>query len=130
MLPKSIENKARYTQRLFSVIANRYDFLNTLLSFSQDKYWRRFALSKAAPRPGDIVLDVATGTGEIAFETKALKRKGNEIVIIGRMGVWDSEIYLSYGEMLKFFLGRGLPQIIIGLPIVLFKELFGRKKKQ
>ena len=72
---------------------------------------------------------IISPAGDVAFEMQSLKRKGTDIVIVGRMGVWDSEIYLTYGEMIRFFLGRGVLQIIIGLPVVLIKGLFGKKKK-
>ena len=72
---------------------------------------------------------IVSPAGEMNIEMTSLKRKGNDIVIVGKMGVWDSEIYLSYGEMIRFFLGRGILQIIIGLPVVLIRGLFGQKKK-
>ena len=63
-----MRNKETYVQRLFSSIADRYDTLNTLLSLNRDKYWRRFAVSKAGLNSGEKVLDVATGTGKLALE--------------------------------------------------------------
>jgi len=61
-------NKETYVQKMFSSIADKYDTLNTLLSLNRDKYWRRFAVSKAALNRGEKVLDVATGTGKLALE--------------------------------------------------------------
>src|SRR5262245_10483825 len=51
--------KARYVSGMFARIARRYDFMNVLMSFGQDAAWRRFAVRKARPRPGDLALDVA-----------------------------------------------------------------------
>jgi len=56
------------TPELFSVIATHYDFLNHLLSFNLDRSWRRRLVSLSCFRPDDIILDVCTGTGDIAIE--------------------------------------------------------------
>ena len=56
------------TPELFSVIAKNYDFLNHLLSFNLDRAWRRRLVSLSRFRPGDKILDVCTGTGDIAIE--------------------------------------------------------------
>ncbi len=63
-----MEGKAAYVHSLFSAIADKYDLLNTLLSFNRDKYWRKFAVSKAGVKEGEIALDVATGTGRLSLE--------------------------------------------------------------
>ena len=53
---------------LFSAIASKYDFLNHLLSLYIDKKWRRESVKWAEVHPGERILDVCTGTGEIAIE--------------------------------------------------------------
>lgn len=53
---------------MFSSIAPRYDFLNRLLSFGRDIYWRRFAVNQLTDTDGGLFLDVATGTGDVAIE--------------------------------------------------------------
>ncbi len=67
--------------RMFSSIAKRYDLANTLLSFNRDAYWRSFAVMKAGVKAGDRALDVATGTGKIAFELE--KKAGSEGFVVG-----------------------------------------------
>jgi demethylmenaquinone methyltransferase/2-methoxy-6-polyprenyl-1,4-benzoquinol methylase len=62
------ESKARYVNRMFSRIAGRYDLMNTIMSLGQDAMWRRVTVRAANVRPGDLALDVATGTGRIAQE--------------------------------------------------------------
>jgi demethylmenaquinone methyltransferase/2-methoxy-6-polyprenyl-1,4-benzoquinol methylase len=62
------EGKRRYVRRLFSTIADRYDFITSFLSYGQDKRWKRQAIALAALRPTDRVLDLATGTGDLMFE--------------------------------------------------------------
>jgi len=53
--------------RMFDRIAPTYDLLNTILSFSLDKAWRRAAINLLEIRAGDAVLDIATGTGDLAI---------------------------------------------------------------
>jgi demethylmenaquinone methyltransferase/2-methoxy-6-polyprenyl-1,4-benzoquinol methylase len=48
---------------MFDDVANRYDFLNDLLSLGRTKAWRRAVTSIIAPKPGMKILDIAAGTG-------------------------------------------------------------------
>ncbi len=59
--------KGRYVRRLFATIADRYDLITVLLSYGQDRRWKRRLVEMAAARPGWRALDLATGTGDIAF---------------------------------------------------------------
>jgi len=60
---------ARRVRELFGAIAGRYDFLNHLLSFSCDRWWRRRTARRVRDifRDGARVLDVCCGTGDLAF---------------------------------------------------------------
>ena len=69
--------KQRYVRRLFSTIADRYDLITVLLSFGLDHRWKRRAIDLAAPVPGARALDVACGTGDIAF---GLSGRGASVV--------------------------------------------------
>ena len=62
---------------LFATIADRYDFITVALSYGQDRRWKRRLVDLAAPRPGARALDLATGTGDIAF---ALAARGARVV--------------------------------------------------
>jgi demethylmenaquinone methyltransferase/2-methoxy-6-polyprenyl-1,4-benzoquinol methylase len=63
----SPENKGRYVRRLFATIADRYDFITVALSGGLDRLWKRRVVRLARVQPRDRVLDLATGTGDIAF---------------------------------------------------------------
>ena len=52
---------------MFSEIAPKYDRMNHLLSMNVDRYWRWRAVRKLAPNRTDPILDVCTGTGDLAF---------------------------------------------------------------
>lgn len=63
--------RKREALELFSGLPRRYDELSAALSFWQDPRWRRALVSAVAPRDGQRVLDVATGTGMVAAELLA-----------------------------------------------------------
>ena len=63
--PRSPADDAR---RIFTGIGATYDRVSAVLSLGQDPRWRRALVSAVDPRPGDRVLDVATGTGLVAAE--------------------------------------------------------------
>jgi demethylmenaquinone methyltransferase / 2-methoxy-6-polyprenyl-1,4-benzoquinol methylase len=54
--------------QMFDRIAPRYDFVNRVLSLGLDKRWRRRVIKELALAPNARVLDVATGTGDLAIE--------------------------------------------------------------
>lgn len=66
-----LTGKGEQIQRMFSTIAPRYDFLNRLLSLGIDRRWRRVAVGLINCPPRGRVLDVATGTGDVALEIAA-----------------------------------------------------------
>jgi demethylmenaquinone methyltransferase / 2-methoxy-6-polyprenyl-1,4-benzoquinol methylase len=63
-----LSDKGEKIQQMFGAIAPRYDFLNRLLSFGIDRRWRTKAVSLLKYREGSRILDVATGTGDVALE--------------------------------------------------------------
>ncbi len=64
-LPVGAEKRVA-VRAMFDRIAPRYDALNRLLTLGLDQRWRRLALEAVAAGPGDLVVDVATGTGDVA----------------------------------------------------------------
>jgi len=70
--PRPTRDKdAALVQAMFDRVAPRYDIANTILSFGQDRHWRRVAARALAPTPGERILDVASGTGALAHELRA-----------------------------------------------------------
>ena len=65
------DGKRRYVRALFATIADRYDFITVALSYGQDQRWKRRVIALADPRQGLRVLDLATGTGDLAFAAAA-----------------------------------------------------------
>ena len=62
-----MDKRPSIIRTMFDRIAPTYDLLNAILSFSLDKAWRRTAISLLEIRVGDAVLDIATGTGDMAI---------------------------------------------------------------
>lgn len=63
----SPEAKQRHVRRLFATIADRYDLITRVLSYGMDGRWKRRLIRLAQVTPSDRVLDLATGTGDVAF---------------------------------------------------------------
>jgi demethylmenaquinone methyltransferase/2-methoxy-6-polyprenyl-1,4-benzoquinol methylase len=51
---------------VFDSVASRYDIMNDLMSAGLHRLWKRFTIDQAALRPGNVVLDLAGGTGDLA----------------------------------------------------------------
>ena len=74
-----MEKKPSIMGRMFDRIAPTYDRLNTILSFSLHKAWRKAAIQALEIRRDDLVLDIASGTGDMAL--MAMRRGGKVIGI-------------------------------------------------
>ncbi|MDA1052226.1 MAG: bifunctional demethylmenaquinone methyltransferase/2-methoxy-6-polyprenyl-1,4-benzoquinol methylase UbiE [Planctomycetota bacterium] len=80
-MPAAVDKSNERVQKMFGEIAPRYDLLNHLLSMNADKYWR-WRTVRLAPPAGDApILDVCTGTGDLAFAY--YKRTRGEVEIVG-----------------------------------------------
>ncbi len=69
------EEKAGKVRTLFNDVANKYDVMNDVMSMGIHRIWKEAMMDWLAPRPGQKLLDVAGGTGDVAF--KFLKRAGS-----------------------------------------------------
>ena len=62
-----VDKSPERVRRMFSEISGRYDLLNHLLSLNVDRYWRRRTVREVPPKEGGEILDVCTGTGDLAL---------------------------------------------------------------
>ena len=69
----STQEKKHQIARMFNNIAWRYDFLNHFLSLGIDGYWRKKAIAQLKIKNPQLILDIATGTGDLAIEALKLK---------------------------------------------------------
>lgn len=88
-----LTDKGTRVQEMFNQIAPRYDLLNRLLSFGIDRRWRRLAVRRITVPEGGAVLDVATGTGDVALE---IARQTDSSVLI--TGVDFSSEMVALGQ--------------------------------
>jgi demethylmenaquinone methyltransferase/2-methoxy-6-polyprenyl-1,4-benzoquinol methylase len=69
--------RKRHAVQLFRGLPDHYNRIGAVMSFGQDPRWRRALIDAVAPEPGMRILDVASGTGMVAF---ALAARGAEVV--------------------------------------------------
>jgi len=70
------DEKAKRVEEVFDRVADRYDLMNDLMSFGLHRLWKMFTVSLARIRPGERVLDVASGSGDLA---RAMAARGAEV---------------------------------------------------
>lgn len=104
--------KKKQVAKMFDNISPRYDLLNRLLSFGIDRYWRRVMVNKLKALKPYSILDIATGTGDVAIETLRLKPEkvvgvdiSEGMMELGREKLrrkgLDKKIELRYGDSEK-----------------------------
>lgn len=72
------EEKTRLVNRVFSSVAGRYDLMNDLMSLGVHRLWKRHFVTTCQIRPGERLLDLAGGTGDIA---RLARENGAEVVV-------------------------------------------------
>ena len=108
--------KQQRVREVFSSVASSYDVMNDLMSFGIHRLWKRFVIDLAGVRPGEKVLDVAGGTGDLSREfrrlvgprglvvlsdiNEAMLRQGH--VRLADKGVVDVPLTLANAEKLPF----------------------------
>ncbi len=76
-----IKEKANKVAEVFHSVADQYDIMNDLMSFGIHRLWKRVAVQKAGAKYGDIVLDLAGGTGDLAAKfSKIIGNTGRVIL--------------------------------------------------
>ena len=63
MARAELDKQPTDVRRMFDAVAKRYDVTNDVLSLGQDRRWRKDVIEAVDPSPGDVVLDLAAGTG-------------------------------------------------------------------
>ncbi|MGB5492574.1 MAG: bifunctional demethylmenaquinone methyltransferase/2-methoxy-6-polyprenyl-1,4-benzoquinol methylase UbiE [Woeseiaceae bacterium] len=77
----SADEKAGMVRDVFDSVASRYDLMNDLMSGGLHRVWKRFTINQAALRPGNVVLDLAGGTGDLAREfSKKVGKEGHVVL--------------------------------------------------
>jgi demethylmenaquinone methyltransferase / 2-methoxy-6-polyprenyl-1,4-benzoquinol methylase len=74
----SPEEKTRRVGKVFSSVARRYDVMNDLMSGGLHRLWKDRFVARVKPRPGERILDMAGGTGDVAFR---MTRRGARVTV-------------------------------------------------
>lgn len=86
----SSESKKEQVTTMFDNVAPKYDLLNRVLSGGIDIYWRKKALKMLKGRRSDLILDVATGTGDLAIEANKILNPEKIIGVDISQGMLDA----------------------------------------
>ena len=99
------DEKVSKVRGVFDAVASRYDLMNDLMSAGLHRPWKDAVAARLNPRPGELILDLAGGTGDLARRFKALADKAK-----ARNGGPDAEIIVVdiNGEMIAAGRQRGL----------------------
>jgi len=106
---KTVEEgeKAQRVRSVFDSVAPKYDVMNDLMSAGLHRLWKRYTLTVANPQPGDQVLDIAGGTGDLSLAFS--KKVGST----GRVVHTDiNEAMLGEGRNRLINLGVVLPTLV------------------
>jgi len=111
------QGKRAYVRALFATIADRYDFITVVLSYGQDRRWKRRLIELASIRAGHRVLDLATGTGDIAFASSDHGARVVGLDITHRM------IELASAKAREAAASMSSPPALPGLPAFLVGDM-------
>lgn len=75
------QDKAKMVGEVFHSVADKYDIMNDLMSFGIHRLWKRFCIEMAAARPGQQVLDLAGGTGDLTMKFSKLVGANGKVVL-------------------------------------------------
>lgn len=96
--------KVKMVRGVFDSVASNYDVMNDLMSVGVHRVWKDIAAAKLNPRPGETILDVAGGTGDMARRYSKMARAAQE----RRGGTDASVIVLDYNaEMILAGVAKG-----------------------
>ena len=85
-----VGEKARRVRGVFDSVVDRYDLMNDLMSGGLHRLWKRFTIEQAAVRPGQAVLDLAGGTGDLALAfARRVGERGHVVLADINAGMLD-----------------------------------------
>lgn len=98
----SVNDKTNRVKEVFHSVAEKYDLMNDLMSLGIHRLWKHFAINLCAIKPGQTVLDLAGGTGDLTAKLSPLVGANGKVVLadinhamleVGRKRLLDKGIY-------------------------------------
>lgn len=119
------EAKVEAVRNMFDTIAPRYDLVNRLMTFGMDRGWRRRAVRSLGLRPGDTVVDLACGTGDLCRELQGAGYRAVGIDLsLGMLTHARTSAPLLQGDALRLPLPAGaIDGVVSGFALRNFVDL-------
>lgn len=76
-----VDEKVNKVAEVFHSVAGKYDLMNDLMSFGVHRLWKRFTIDKSGVRKGQKVLDLASGTGDLAIKFSKLVGDDGQVIM-------------------------------------------------
>jgi len=103
-----VKEKVKRVAEVFDSVATRYDLMNDLMSLGIHRLWKRFTIELANVKPGQIILDLAGGTGDLAGQFARLVGPTGKVVLadinaamlqVGRERLLDKGIVVNLTQV-------------------------------
>jgi demethylmenaquinone methyltransferase / 2-methoxy-6-polyprenyl-1,4-benzoquinol methylase len=105
--PVDEADKARRVRSVFDSVASKYDLMNDLMSLGAHRAWKAYTVTVANVRPGDKVLDIAAGTGDL---TRAFARKAGPSGLVVHSDINEAMLRAGRDRLLDD--GLVLPSVV------------------
>lgn len=115
----NVEDKADRVADVFHNVAEKYDFMNDVMSLGVHRYWKRFTLDLCAIRAGQTVLDVAAGTGDLSLD-HARKVGSNGLLLMTDIN--SSMLALGRDRLIDAGFGTSVQYVLADAEILPFEE--------
>ncbi len=102
------QDKVHRVAQVFDSVASNYDIMNDLMSLGIHRLWKRFSIQLSGVQPGQRVLDLAGGTGDLAAKFATLVGEQGQVVLadinaamlqVGRERLLDRGVLLDYAQV-------------------------------
>ena len=110
-------DKARRVRGVFDSVARRYDVMNDLMSMGMHRVWKAYAVGVAQVKPGDRVLDIAAGTGDL---TRTFARQAGPSGLVLHTDI--NQAMLSVGRDRLLDEGLSLPTTVCDAEHLPFRD--------
>ncbi|MBN8490167.1 MAG: bifunctional demethylmenaquinone methyltransferase/2-methoxy-6-polyprenyl-1,4-benzoquinol methylase UbiE [Burkholderiales bacterium] len=105
--PVDESDKARRVRSVFDSVASKYDLMNDLMSLGAHRAWKAYTVTVANVRPGDKVLDIAAGTGDL---TRAFARRAGPTGLVVHSDINEAMLRAGRDRLLDD--GLVLPSVV------------------